>query len=59
MKKSKFKNSIYKILLYFKYFIYSFMKDTGREAETHRQSGKQTPCREPDVGLNLGTRITL
>ena len=36
----------------FKYFIYLFMRDREKEAETQ---GKQAPCREPDVGLNPGT----
>ena len=31
------------------------MRDTEREAERHRQRGKEPPCREPDVGLNLRT----
>ena len=29
------------------------MRDTGREAERHRQTEKQAPCRKPDVGLDL------
>ena len=31
------------------------MKDTEKERERHRQREKQAPCREPDVGLDLGT----
>ena len=31
------------------------MRDTEGEAETHRQSEKQAPCREPNVGLNPGS----
>ena len=31
------------------------MRDTKREAETHRQREKQAPCREPDVGLDART----
>ena len=35
------------------------MRDTQRERErekqTYRQREKQAPCREPDVGLNLGS----
>ena len=35
------------------------MIDRQRERETetdrHRRREKQAPCREPDVGLNLGT----
>ena len=33
------------------------MRDTEREREKqrHRQREKQAPCREPDVGLDLGT----
>ena len=34
-------------------FIYLFMRDIEREAET-RQREKQAPCRDPDVGLNPG-----
>ena len=34
-------------------FIYLFMKD--RERQRHREREKQAPCREPDVGLSLGT----
>ena len=35
-------------------FIYSFMRDTEREAETWAEE-KQAPCREPDVGLDPWT----
>ena len=35
------------------------MRDTHRERERHRyrqrQREKQAPCREPDVGLDLGS----
>ena len=31
------------------------MRDTHRERQRHRQREKQAPCREPDVGLDLGT----
>ena len=31
------------------------MRDTQRERQRHRQREKQAPCREPDVGLDLGT----
>ena len=33
------------------------MRDTKRERDTHRQREKQTPCREPDVGLDPWTKI--
>ena len=35
---------------------YLFMKDTHteRERQRHRQRQKQAPCREPDVGLDVG-----
>ena len=33
-------------------FIYLFIRD--RERQTHRQREKQAPCREPDLGLELG-----
>ena len=39
----------------FKDFIYSFMKDTERERQRHRQRVKQAPCRKPDVGLTTQT----
>ena len=32
------------------------MRDTERERQRHRQREKQAPCREPDVGLDPGTR---
>ena len=28
------------------------MRDTERERQRHRQREKQTPCREPDMGLD-------
>ena len=31
------------------------MRDTQRKGQRHRQRVKQTPCREPDVGLNPRT----
>ena len=31
------------------------MRDTERERQRHRQREKQTPCREPDVGLDPET----
>ena len=43
----------------FKDFIYLFMRDTHRERQRRRQREKQTPCGEPDVGLDprtLGSR---
>ena len=43
--------------IFFKDFIYSFMRDTEREGERqrHRQRENQAPCREPHVGLDPGT----
>ena len=32
------------------------MKDTERERQRRRQREKQAPCREPNVGLDPGTR---
>ena len=43
------------LFIYFKDFIYLFMRDIYRERQTHRQREKQTPCREPDVGLDPGS----
>ena len=39
------------------FFSNLFMRDTERErgGQRHRQREKQAPCREPDVGLDLGT----
>ena len=31
------------------------MRDTERERQIHRQREKQAPCKEPNVGLDLGT----
>ena len=30
-------------------------REREREAQRHRQREKQTPCREPDMGLDLGS----
>ena len=46
-------------LIFFKDFIYLFMRNTEREAqahEKHRQREKQAPGRDPNVGLDPGTR---
>ena len=40
-------------LRFFFFFFNSFMRDTERERV--RQGEKQAPCREPHVGLDLGT----
>ena len=42
--------------IFFKDFIYLFMRDTEgeRERQRHMQREKQTPYREPDVALNPG-----
>ena len=39
---------------FFKDFIYSFMTDREREAETQAE-GEAAPCREPHVGLDPRT----
>ena len=39
---------------FFKYFIYLFMRDTERMAETQARE-KQAPCRDPDVGFDPGS----
>ena len=50
-----------RIVLFFSFLIYLFMRDREterereRERQRHRQREKQAPCREPDVGLNPGT----
>ena len=41
--------------LFFKDFIYLFMRDTQRGRQRHRQREKQTPCRKPDVGFDPRT----
>ena len=38
-----------------KLFIYLFMRERERERQRHRQREKQAPCREPDVGLDVGS----
>ena len=45
-----------RITLFFKDFIYLFMRihREERERQRHRQREKQAPCREPDVGLDPG-----
>ena len=43
------------LLLFFKDFIYLFMRVTKREKGRDRQKEKQAPCREPNVGLDPGT----
>ena len=40
-------------LVFFKDFIYLFMRDPERQR--HRQKERQAPCREPDVGLDSRT----
>ena len=43
---------------FFKDFIYLFMRDREREREAETQAEeekKQAPCREPDMGLDLGS----
>ena len=48
--------SILGFLLFFKDFMYLFMRDTGREREAETGRGKkQAPCRGPDVGLDPGS----
>ena len=37
-------------------FIYDSHTQRERERQRHRQREKQAPCREPDVGLDRGTR---
>ena len=41
--------------IFFKDFIYLFMRDTERERQKQRQREKQAPHREPDVGLDPRT----
>ena len=43
------------VFIFFKDFIYLIMRDTQKERQRHKQREKQTPCRDPDVGLNPGT----
>ena len=45
--------------IFFKDFIYLFMRDTHTQRQGHRQREKQAPCGEPDWGLDPRTpRIT-
>ena len=46
--------AFYFFLIFFKDFIYLFMRHTERERQRHKQREKQAPCREPDVGLDPG-----
>ena len=43
------------ILLFFKDFIYLFMRDTEKEMHRHRQREKQPPHRAANVGLDPGS----
>ena len=42
-------------VLFFKDFIYLFMRDTDRERQKHKQREKQAPCRKPNAGLDPRT----
>ena len=42
-------------LFFIKYFILFIHRERERERQRHRQREKQAPCREPDVGLDLGS----
>ena len=42
--------SLFCFILFFKDFIYLFMRD--RQRQRHRQREKQAPRREPDLGLH-------
>lgn len=42
------------MLMDWKKRFYLFMRERERERQRHRQREKQTPCREPDVGLDRG-----
>ena len=41
--------------LIFKKRFYLFIHERERERQRHRQREKQAPCREPDVGFDLGS----
>ena len=41
--------------VFFKRFIYLFMRDTQGEKQRHRQREKKALRREPDVGLDPGS----
>ena len=41
--------------IFFKDFIYLFIRDTEKARQRHRKREKQAPWREPDVGLDPGT----
>ena len=41
--------------LFFKDFVYLFMRDTERGTQRHRPREKQAPCGETDVGLDPRT----
>ena len=42
--------------LFFKDFIYLFIRDTERERQRHRQREKQDSCRERDMELHPRTQ---
>ena len=44
------------LVIFFKGFTYLFMKGTERERQRHRQREKQVPRREPNAGLDPGSR---
>ena len=50
--KCSFPLLIYTTFIFFKIL---FIHDRHRERRRHRQREKQSPCREPDVGLHLRT----
>ena len=45
------------MVIFFKDFIYLFMRDTERkrERQRHRQRENQAPCKKPDAGLDPRT----
>ena len=43
-------------VLFLKDFNYLFMRDRERERQKHKQREKQTPHKEPNVGLDPGSQ---
>ena len=44
------------LCFFFKILIYLFMRDRERERQRYRQREKQAPGREPNMGLDPGSR---
>ena len=50
-----FPEKFYYFILFLKTFLFIYSWEIHRERQRHRQREKQTPCREPNAGLNPRT----